>query len=311
MNKAVAIQRGEPTAGPPAALPAICCVALASAAVISHADVVADLVEIWNKSQDFSHGYVVPIFSIYLIWRQRAAIAECLKKPTSLFGLIAGVNCGVVAIALRISGVVYQVVGLEAIGLMVALYAVALICLGRRGAWLVTPAIGFLIFALPMPGFIIVPLRLWLQKLATIGSTFVLQTLGLPAVIQGNTIRLPDAVLGVAEACSGMRMLITFAAIVCGSVLVSRQPLYEKALTLLAIVPITLGVNIARIVTTGIVYNTYGEEQGDAVHDWAGFGMILLGVGLLSVWTGTISKIFDSPGDPAAGPRDPATAATT
>ena len=64
-----------------------------------------------------------------------------------------------------------------------------------------------------------------LQWLATLASTFTLQTLGFMAFAEGNVIQLNDAKIGVVEACSGLSMVITFIALSVGMALVVDRPL--------------------------------------------------------------------------------------
>ncbi|HEY8505448.1 MAG TPA: exosortase/archaeosortase family protein, partial [Gemmataceae bacterium] len=120
-----------------------------------------------------------------------------------------------------------------------------------------------------------------LQHIATAGSTFALQTLGQPAIAEGNTILIHETRLGVAEACSGLRMLMTFAAFCTGAVLLMERSRLEKILVLLSAVPIALAANIFRITTTGLAHVWLGSESSavHALHDL--YGWLMMPIGLL------------------------------
>ncbi len=114
-----------------------------------------------------------------------------------------------------------------------------------------------------------------LQYIATVSSTFLLQTLGFMAFSEGNVIQLNEARIGVMEACSGLSMLITFIALSTGMALVVKRPLLDKIILVLSAIPVALVANIARITLTGILHETVGGKAADTFyHDLAGWVMI-------------------------------------
>ena len=86
------------------------------------------------------------------------------------------------------------------------------------------PAIAFLIFMFPLPGFLDARLLAPLQKVATLSSTYLLQTMGIPSYSEGNRIVIGEVQLGVVEACSGLRMLTIFVALAVAITLVTDRP---------------------------------------------------------------------------------------
>jgi exosortase len=139
-----------------------------------------------------------------------------------------------------------------------------------------------------------------LQRIATLASTFALQTIGLPALADGNVILLNDVELGIVEACSGLRMLVIFFALSTAVVLVIKRRPWEKALLVASAVPIALVANVTRITVTGVLHETAGREIADAVfHDLAGWLMMPLALGLLWVELKLLSRLLL---DTAPGP---------
>ena len=125
-----------------------------------------------------------------------------------------------------------------------------------------------------------------LQRLASISSAFVLQTLGLAAARTGNLIRIPgmDQPLSIAEACSGLRMCTIFVALAVAMVFLVERPWWDKFIILLSAIPIALLVNIIRITLTGLLYMAVGQDNHFAQklgHDWAGYFMMPLALGFL------------------------------
>jgi len=157
-----------------------------------------------------------------------------------------------------------------------------------RWAW---APIAFLIFMYPLPDEATRYLLAPMQTLATQVSTFALQTLGLDAYRDGNRIILGDSqVLGVVDACSGLRMLTIFVWLAVMIVLVAGGEWWENVLIVASSLPIALAVNSIRITVTGIMYTINPAIAEKIFHDWAGYFMMpmalvfLFGVQQLLSW---------------------------
>src|SRR5205814_5698743 len=122
------------------------------------------------------------------------------------------------------------------------------------------PAIAFLTFMVPLPYELERNVGQPLKSAATECSTFMLQTLGQPAVRDGNLILIDEVRLGVVDACSGLKMLVTFAAFSAGAVLLVRRTRFEKLMVLLGIVPVAIVANVLRIVGTGLCYVAFTDK---------------------------------------------------
>jgi exosortase len=231
----------------------------------------------WANDPQYSHGYLVPAFSAVLLWLRR--------------GRLTGVRIGVDGrgLSLILVGCLAYVVGgvinfdwLAAASLLPTLAGLVLLAGGwaaLRWAW---PAIGFLVFMMPLPFRVETALAQPLQSMATAASTFVLQMIGLPAFAEGNVIVLSRGRIGVVEACSGLSMLMIFLALAVGLVLVVRRPGLDKAVILLSAAPIAVIANVIRITATGLAQEWAGPDLADRIfHDWAGWLMMPLALALL------------------------------
>jgi exosortase len=142
-----------------------------------------------------------------------------------------------------------------------------------RWAW---PSIVFLVFLIPLPFSIENEFSGPLQRTATTLSTAVLQFLGQPAFAEGNVILIGSERLGIAEACSGLKMFVGTLVLTYAYVVIIRRPWWEKLLVVLAAVPVAIISNVARIVATGFLYQwTTNAQIRTAVHDAAGIAMFL------------------------------------
>src|SRR5262249_5440621 len=160
---------------------------------------------------------------------------------------------------------------------------------------------GFLLFMIPLPYRVQVALGGPLQKLATACSTFALQTMGFFAQAEGNIIVLGDVRIGVVEACNGLTMLLTFFTLATGLALVLRRSLLDRVIVVLSAAPVGLAANVIRITVTAILHEKAGSEIANAVfHDWAGWMMMPVALGLLGIELWVLSRLF-VPAEPAPG----------
>jgi exosortase len=238
------------------------------------------LAERWGNDSRYTHGYLVPLFSLYLLWRRREALKSLALQPSwwGVVVLLAG-------LALGAAGTYVYLDWFNALALPVCLAGVVVLLLGWPGLRETWPALAFLLFMVPLPFQLEVALAHPLQRVATLASTLALQTLGFAAFSEGNTIRMGAVRIGVVEACSGLSMLLIFFALCTAVAVLIRRPLWERLLVVAAAVPIALLVNIIRIVVTGVLHKVAGKELADLVfHDLAGWLMMPLALGAL--WLG-------------------------
>ncbi|MEI8021396.1 MAG: exosortase/archaeosortase family protein [Schlesneria sp.] len=256
---------------------------------------------LWMTSPDNSHGILVPAFAIWLLWHRRDLFPSPMP-PVSIAAVLMGACLIVAATALRCSGIYTRTITLEALSLVPCIAGVLLLCGGWsvvRWSW---PAVLFLFFMTPLPGFVGGMLSGVLQTIATISSTYLLQTIGIPAVSEGNVIWLTHKPLGVAQACSGLRMLTSFFALSAGMSLVIDRPVWEKCLIALSAPVIAIAANVLRISATAVAYEFGNEKMAELIfHDLAGW--LMMPVGLLLLWAELyiISKIFVEIEEPEIG----------
>jgi exosortase len=147
---------------------------------------------------------------------------------------------------------------LDGASLLPALLGAAMLLGGREAARWCWPAVLFLVFMLPLPFRLEVALAEPLQELAVRLSTYALQTLGQPALADGNIIRIGDLELGVQEACNGLGMLMTFFALATALALLIERPWWTKAVLFGNAVPIAVLSNVIRIVGTAFLFEWVG-----------------------------------------------------
>jgi exosortase/archaeosortase family protein len=128
--------------------------------------------------------------------------------------------------------------------------------------------------------------------MATMVSTYAIQTLGVDAIREGNQIVVGERHLGVVDACSGLRMLTIFMALSVAIVMLGDMEWYESLVILGSAVPIALVVNAIRITLTGVMYTINPDIAEKIFHDWAGYFMMPMALGLLYLIQKLLSVLF-------------------
>jgi exosortase len=272
--------------------------ALGLTLLFSYWTTLGDMAERWWRDPQYSHGFLVPGFAALILWFRRSKLAGVVPQ-TSWWGLVflaAG-------LALRLAGGAMDVYSVDSFSLLPTLAGLVLLLGGRKVFAWAWPAIAFLAFMLPMPFSLETALGRPLRHVATVSSTYVLQTIGFPALAEGNVIHIDQITLGVVEACSGLGMLVTFFALATAMALIVKAPLGDKLVLVFSAVPIAIIANVARITATAVAYSTLGPEAGNAVmHDLAGWLMMPLALALLWLELHLLDRLFPSMPDTPLAP---------
>jgi exosortase len=248
----------------------------------------------WANDPQYSHGFLVPFFSAYLLWKAWQAAGPLKPEPLPVLGcVLLAAAVGMRAVA---GSILFQ--QLDAASLLLCLFALSLIVGGIPLARRTGPAILFLIFMIPLPYELERNVGQPLKTAATVSSTFVLQALGQPAIRDGNLILIDEVRLGVVDACSGLKMLVTFAAFSVGAVLLMRRTRFEKLMVLLGVVPIAVASNVLRITATGLSYVAFTDKGTlEFLHDLHGWLMMPVGLALLALEVWCLKKLVMDPVD--------------
>ena len=267
----------------------------------------------WSNDPRYSHGFLVPIFALFLLWSRRGQLTPAPDGPYWWgLGLLA------LGVAARLIGGYSAIEWIDSASLLVMLAGVAALYGGRRALRWAGPSIGFLFFMMPLPYRLEVAVGQPLQRIATLASTYCLQMMGLPAVAEGNIILIDESRIGVVEACNGLGMLMMFFAFATAAILVIRRPWVDKVFVALSAVPIAMLANVIRITITGALHEWVGGRVADVVyHDLAGLLMMPMALAILWLELRLLSALLIEPSRASftsprigpgmvAGPRPPA-----
>ena len=228
------------------------------------------MVRTWSDHPDYSHGFLVLPLATMIAWHRRSSL------PSTAPGWsIGGMTLIVAAVAMRITGRLVYADFLDAWSLVVLVAGILWFAAGPAVARWAAPAVGFLVFASPMPYQIESTASVQLRALATTLSTAGLRIVGQPAVAEGNVIWIGSESLDIEPACSGLRIFIGLIAITYFVAAVSSRGWLDRIVLAAAVVPLALWVNAGRIVAIGCAYRLTDDVSiRHTVHDWLGWIMI-------------------------------------
>jgi exosortase len=238
----------------------------------------AHLVGQWWTDPNFSHGFFVPLFSAYVIWQERDRLARITPHPSwsGLTVLLAGL---VVLIVGRLGAELF----LDRSSLLLVLAGVIILFFGWNLFHELLFPWAFLLLMIPIPTIIFNQITFPLQLLASSVAATVLPLLGVPILREGNVINLPAMALEVAEACSGIRSLMSLVtlAIIYGYLMEKR--IWVRCVLALASIPIAVSANSVRIIGTGLLVQYWDAEKAEGYFH-ASWGWIIFVISLIMLY---------------------------
>ncbi len=241
----------------------------------------------WNNNPDYSHGFLVPFLSAYFIWERWKALSDETPSP-SIWG-IGLLSLGLFSLVVGLIGAELYV---QRASLIVVLSGLVLLILGWKYLWLLSFPIGFLIFMIPLPAIVVNAIAFPLQLFAAQTATFCLFSLGIPVLREGNLIMLATTTLEVAEACSGLRSLLSLLALGTVYGYFSQDVMWKRWMLVILSVPIAIVANAFRVSGTGILAHYFGAEAAEGFyHTFEGWLVFVVAFMLLFVCGIILRKI--------------------
>lgn len=226
----------------------------------------------WWQIPDDSHGFLVPLFAGYLVWLRRERIRRTQIVPTWN---------GVLVITFGLALLLFGDLGAE---LFLARFSIVVVLTGFTicfGGWALLRELRFpllvLLIAIPVPAILLNNITLPLQVFASKVASNLLPLFGVPVLREGNVIQLPAVKLEVAEACSGIRSLVSLFAMSVFYGYFAEKSYLRRALLVVLSVPIAIAANSLRIVGTGLCVQYWDVDKAMGFfHEFSGWVMFLV-----------------------------------
>jgi exosortase len=235
--------------------------------IAAYYEVLCKLVVDWWEISDASHGFLVFPFAVYLVWSRRTTLCRTELRQTW-----SGVAIVAVGSAILVLGMFGAELFLSRISLLISLAGLILSFGGRKLLAELRFPLLILLLAIPIPAIIYNQITLPLQTLAARGAAELLPVFAVPVLREGHVLVLPSMKLEVAQACSGIRSLMSLltVSILFGYFL--ETSLWKRTVLALASFPIAVAANCLRIVGTGLCVQYWDPDKAlGFFHEFSGW----------------------------------------
>jgi len=257
-------------------------------AVLLYLDDWARLIPRWWSDPNYTHGFFVPLFSLYFVWEKWDTVSSIARRPSWL-----GLPLLLIGLAVKLWTAFFPSPFVACVSMIFVISGVVLLTAGTRVFREVAVPILFLLLMMPLPVPIYNQIALPLRRIAAIVSTTVLQGVGIPVLREGNVIRLPGRTLEVAEACSGMRLMTGFIALGVAFAYLSRRPVWERVVLVASTIPIAVFANVVRVTGTAFLAHWgYNSLVDGPPHAATALVLFVFAAGLLWVEYRVLSRLF-------------------
>ena len=248
--------------------------------------IVPGMVMQWYEDNNYSHGFLIPLIAGYFVYRQLDELKNSPVKPSN-FGLVVILLAGC-QVTLAFLGTEYFTLRTS---IVTFLAGMVLYLFGSHVFKSVRMPIFYLLFMVPLPYIVYnafaFPLQLFVSRI----SVWFLQFIRITVVRDGNIIMFPASTLQVADACSGMRSMISLLAISTAYAFYLRITAMKRTFVIISAIPIAIFSNAVRVIVTGILAQYWGAAAAEGFfHECAGITVFLCAFASLLLVGATLSK---------------------
>lgn len=250
---------------------------LAALTLWLYAPILLRLSHQWWTDPNFSHGFFVPAFSLFVLWQNREKLQSIPRKPSSL-----GLPIIILSLCTLILGVFGAELFLSRTSLIFLLAGLVIFFCGWQMLRAVLFPLAFLLLMVPIPSIVFSQITFPLQILASKLAAWTLPVFGVPVLREGNVINLPAMPLEVAEACSGIRSLLSLTSLAIMYGYLMEKKVVIRVILALASIPIAVFANGFRIVGTGLLVQYWDPDKAEGFfHAFSGWLIFVVSLLLL------------------------------
>lgn len=237
--------------------------------VVVYHGIVGRMVGDWSFDPNYSHGFLVPCLSAWFAWRRWPQLREATVAPSPWGLALLGLG-----LALLAFGSVTLELFTSRASLVVLLAGTVLYLYGAEVFRLLCFPLAYLLFMVPLPYTVYDALALPLKGAVSAVATGGIRLLGLPVLREGNVIVFPNITLEVVDACSGLRSIMSLAALGTAFAFLFLPAGWRRWALVFATVPIAVATNILRVFVTGVLSWYMGADAaGGFFHEFEGIAV--------------------------------------
>ncbi|MGI8745178.1 MAG: exosortase [Bryobacteraceae bacterium] len=242
---------------------------------------------VWKGDEDMGHGFFVPLIAGYIIWQRRATLAALRPEP-NYWGL-ALIVWGAIQLML---GTLGAELFLARTAFLISLVGAIWFLLGTRILRALAFPLCLLLFMIPIPAIVYARITLPLQIFASRVAETILGLVGIPVLRDGNILELASQKLSVAEACSGIRSLLSLSFLSLIYAYFFDAKIWMRWVLLIATIPIAIAANAARVSLTGILSEVRADLAQGFFHMLEGWVLFLIALALLVAFHKLINGLY-------------------
>lgn len=248
----------------------------------------------------YSHGWLVPLASAWLIWQRRERLRTCRLRAS-----YAGLSLLIPMLVLHVIATRLNLHFVSGFAMLGALWGLVWTCWGPNVLWALRAPLLFLLFMVPLPGIVLIATSFRMKLAAASLATRFLTLCGISAVQAGSTIRVPGVSVIVDDTCSGLRSLISLVALstLWTCVMPPSSKRWQKLTIVAASIPIALIANMTRIIILVLLSAVYGPQIAEGFIHY-GSGIVVFGVALAALaWLSQALQRWSRPSAALASPH--------
>jgi exosortase len=258
--------------------------------------VLIKLVHDWWYDDNYSHGFLIVPLALYLAWERRAAFNRTPNQPSSVGLVVVAASLGVL-----LAGILGSELFLTRISIVGTIAGSTIFLFGWRRTWVLAFPIALLFLMIPLPAIIFNQIAFPLQLLASRVGEYTLSSVDIPVLREGNVLVLANTSLEVAQACSGIRSLISLLTLGIMFGYFTDQRVWVRVLIAASTVPIAIVANGARVAGTGIAAHQFGPAAAEGfMHEFSGWVVFVLAFVLMMAVQRIIARLVPARVPPPA-----------
>jgi exosortase len=250
------------------------------------------LVDAWIVDGNYSHGFFIIPIALYFAWERRDKLVAAPRRPSWL-GLVTLIG----GILVLLTGLWGSEFFLSRVALLPVIAGLVLFLYGWNHLRILAFPIGFLFLMIPIPAIVFNQIAFPLQMLASRAGEWAIAAAGIPVLREGNVLHLAHTTLEVAEACSGIRSLVSLITLglVYGYFMDPRP--WVRIVIVASAIPVAIVANAARVAGTGMAAHWIGVEAAEGFfHDFSGWIVFLFAFAMILIIQRLIAKFAPRPG---------------
>jgi exosortase len=252
-------------------------IAVLAAFVLLYWHVFVKLVHDWWTDDNYSHGFLIVPLALYLAWERRDRFAPAAHRAS-----VTGLAVVVGSILVLLAGILGSELFLTRISILGTVTGAVLFLFGWQRLRVLAFPIAILTLMIPLPAIIFNQIAFPLQLLASRVGEFAMTSVDIPVLREGNVLILANTTLEVAEACSGIRSLISLLTLGIMFGYFADPRGWVRTFIALSTIPIAIVANAARVAGTGIAAHRFGPAAAEGfLHEFSGWVVFIVAFAIM------------------------------